>query len=80
MQLMLIALISFDKFLSLLPAGVQLFSLFNTNRQLIDLFIDIISSSDALSEYLSGNVQVLDAVIEVLSGVNGREKNLLAKI
>ena len=58
------ALISFDKFLSLLPAGVQLFSLFNTNRQLIDLFIDIISSSDALSEYLSGNVQVLDAVIE----------------
>ena len=57
------ALISFDKFLSLLPAGVQLFSLFNTNRQLIDLFIDIISSSDALSEYLSGNVQVLDAVI-----------------
>jgi glutamate-ammonia-ligase adenylyltransferase len=58
------ALVSFDKFLSLLPAGVQLFSLFHTNRQLIDLFIDIISSSDALSEYLSGNVQVLDAVIE----------------
>ena len=58
------ALISFDKFLSLLPAGVQLFSLFHTNRQLIDLFIDIISSSDALAEYLSGNVQVLDAVIE----------------
>ena len=50
--------------MSLLPAGVQLFSLFHTNRQLIDLFIDIISSSDALSEYLSGNVQVLDAVIE----------------
>ena len=58
------ALVSFDKFLSLLPAGVQLFSLFHTNRQLIDLFIDIISSSDALSQYLSGNVQVLDAVIE----------------
>jgi len=58
------ALVSFDKFLSLLPAGVQLFSLFHTNRHLIDLFIDIISSSDALSEYLSGNVQVLDAVIE----------------
>jgi glutamate-ammonia-ligase adenylyltransferase len=57
------ALLSFDKFLFLLPAGVQLFSLFNTNRHLIDLFIDIISSSDVLSEYLSNNVQVLDAVI-----------------
>ena len=57
------ALLSFDKFLFVLPAGVQLFSLFNTNRHLIDLFIDIISSSDALSEYLSNNVQVLDAVI-----------------
>ena len=75
------ALVSFDKFLSLLPAGVQLFSLFHTNRQLIDLFIDIISSSDALSEYLSGNVQVLDAVIEGTfwsewPGINALRKDL----
>ena len=36
---------------------------FISDKEVIDLFIDIISSSDALSEYLSNNVQVLDAVI-----------------
>jgi glutamate-ammonia-ligase adenylyltransferase len=57
------ALMSFDRFLSKLPAGVQLFSLFRANPQMIDLLIDILGTAPSLSEYLSQNVQVLDAVI-----------------
>ena len=57
------ALVSFDRFLSKLPAGVQLFSLFRANPQMIDLLIDILGTAPGLSEYLSQNVQVLDAVI-----------------
>ena len=57
------ALVSFDRFLSKLPAGVQLFSLFRANPQMIDLLIDILGTAPSLSEYLSQNVQVLDAVI-----------------
>lgn len=57
------ALLSFDRFLKGLPAGVQLFSLFQSNAQLIDLLIDVIGTAPALAAYLSRNAQVLDAVI-----------------
>lgn len=57
------ALAAFDGFLSGLPAGVQLFSLFEANPQLIDLIIDITSIIPELSQYLSRNASVLDAVI-----------------
>ena len=57
------ALIAFDKFLEGLPAGVQLFSLFEANASLIDLLIDIIGTAPALARHLSRNSQVLDAVI-----------------
>jgi len=57
------AFVAFDSFLSKLPAGVQLFSLFRANPQMIDLLIDILGTAPSLSEYLSQNVQVLDAVI-----------------
>ncbi|GGE41692.1 bifunctional [glutamine synthetase] adenylyltransferase/[glutamine synthetase]-adenylyl-L-tyrosine phosphorylase [Actibacterium pelagium] len=57
------ALTAFDGFLSGLPAGVQLFSLFEANPQLIDLIIDITSIAPELSQYLSRNASVLDAVI-----------------
>jgi len=57
------ALVAFDRFLSKLPAGVQLFSLFRANPQMIDLLMDILGTAPSLSEYLSQNVQVLDAVI-----------------
>ncbi len=57
------ALSAFDGFLSGLPAGVQLFSLFEANPQLIDLIIDITSIAPELSQYLSRNAGVLDAVI-----------------
>jgi len=57
------ALMSLDGFLAGLPAGVQLFSLFEANRQLIDLIVDIAATAPALARYLSRNAGVLDAVI-----------------
>ncbi len=57
------ALIQFDGFLAGLPAGVQLFSLFEANPQLTQLIVDIAATAPALAHYLSGNAGVLDAVI-----------------
>ena len=57
------ALSALDGFLSGLPAGVQLFSLFQANPQLIDLLIDIVGTSPALAAYLSRNASVLDSVL-----------------
>lgn len=57
------ALVQFDRFLAGLPAGVQLFSLFEANRQLIDLIVDICATAPRLAAYLSRNSAVLDAVI-----------------
>lgn len=57
------ALVALDGFLAGLPAGVQIFSLFEANPQLVDLIIDIAATSPALSRYLSRNAGVFDAVI-----------------
>lgn len=57
------AIAALDGFLSGLPAGVQLFSLFQANPQLIDLLIDIVGTSPALAAYLSRNASVLDSVL-----------------
>ncbi len=57
------AFLAFDGFLSGLPAGVQLFSLFEANPQLIDLLIDIVGTAPALARYLARNAAVFDAVI-----------------
>ncbi|MCG6902647.1 MAG: glutamine-synthetase adenylyltransferase [Rhodobacter sp.] len=57
------ALEQFDAFLAGLPAGVQVFSLFQANPQLIDLIVDIAATAPALARYLGRNAQVFDAVI-----------------
>jgi glutamate-ammonia-ligase adenylyltransferase len=57
------ALRALDGFLAGLPAGVQLFSLFEANPQLVDLLIDIVGTSPALAKHLSQNAGVFDAVI-----------------
>ncbi|MEM6657938.1 MAG: glutamine-synthetase adenylyltransferase [Pseudomonadota bacterium] len=57
------ALLALDGFLAGLPAGVQLFSLFEANPQLIDLLVDIVGTSHALASHLSHNASVFDAVI-----------------
>ncbi len=57
------ALSRFDSFLSVLPAGVQLFSLFEANPQLIDLIVDICGTAPGLATYLARHPAVLDAVL-----------------
>ncbi len=57
------ALLAFDGFLAGLPAGVQVFSLFQANPQLIDLLGDIVGTAPELAVYLSRNAGVFDAVI-----------------
>ena len=57
------ALLAFDGFLSGLPAGVQVFSLFEANPQLVDLMADIAGTSPKLAAHLSRHASVFDAVI-----------------
>ena len=57
------AIAQFDGFLAGLPAGVQVFSLFEANPQLIDLIVDIAATAPRLALYLGHNAQVFDAVI-----------------
>lgn len=57
------ALAHFEAFLRGLPAGVQLFSLFEANPQLLDLVVDIVDTAPELGQYLTRNAGVFDAVI-----------------
>jgi len=57
------ALVALDGFLAGLPAGVQIFSLFEANPALVALIVDIAGSAPDLARYLSRNAGVLDGVI-----------------
>ena len=57
------ALAHFEDFLKGLPAGVQLFSLFEANPQLLDLVVDVVDTAPGLAQYLARNAEVFDAVI-----------------
>lgn len=57
------ALIALDGFLAGLPSGVQIFSLFEANPQLVDLIVDIAATAPQLAAYLSRHSLVLDAVL-----------------
>ncbi len=57
------ALARFDRFRAGLPAGVQLFSLFEANPTLVDLIVDICATAPGLAAYLSRHSDVLDAVL-----------------
>lgn len=57
------ALARFDRFLSGLPAGVQLFSLFEANPMLVELIVDICGTAPGLAAYLARHPAVLDAVL-----------------
>ncbi len=58
------ALASFDGFLRGLPAGVQIFSLFEANPSLVDLIADICGTAPGLARYLSRHSGVFDAVLD----------------
>ena len=57
------ALLRFDQFLSRLPAGVQLFSLFAANPGLFALVADIMAEAPRLAESLAQRPALLDAVL-----------------
>ena len=57
------ALRRFDQFLSRLPAGVQLFSLFQANPGLLALVADIMAGAPRLAEQLAQRPALLDAVL-----------------
>jgi [glutamine synthetase] adenylyltransferase / [glutamine synthetase]-adenylyl-L-tyrosine phosphorylase len=58
-----LALGRFDRFLSQLPAGVQLFSLFHANRGLLQLVADVMAGAPLLAEQLAIRPALLDAVL-----------------
>lgn len=57
------AFVKFDEFLAGLPAGVQLFSLFQANPGLLGLVAEIAGTAPRLAEHLGRNALVLDAVL-----------------
>ena len=54
----------FDRFLSGLPAGVQVFSMLFANPLLLDLIAEIAGSAPKLADYLGRHAAVLDALID----------------
>lgn len=59
-----LAFISFDRFLSELPSGVQLFSLLRANPTLLRLIAAIMGSAPRLVGILSRHRRILDAVLD----------------
>lgn len=57
------AFLKFNDFLTNLPSGVQLFSVFSANPHLLDLIAHIMGSAPTLAESLSKNPELLDAVL-----------------
>jgi glutamate-ammonia-ligase adenylyltransferase len=58
------AFMAFDKFLTGLSAGVQIFSLIKANPRLLDLIATIIGTAPRLAEQLGQRPKVLDAVLD----------------
>ncbi len=57
------AFLRFDQFFSKLPAGVPLFSLFNSNLHLLDLVAEIMGDSPRLAEQLSRHAYLFDNLL-----------------
>ena len=58
------AITAFDRFVSDLPAGIQLFSLLRANPNLLRLVADIMGTAPRLARILSRRRRLLDAVID----------------
>ena len=57
------ALVRFDEFLSRLPAGVQLFSMFLAHPELLDLVAEVLGNAPKLAGHLAQTPTLLDAVL-----------------
>lgn len=58
------AFLKFDQFLQSLPAGVQLFSVFYANPDVLGLVADIMGDAPRLADYLTASTQRLDYVLD----------------
>ncbi|MEM7620730.1 MAG: bifunctional [glutamine synthetase] adenylyltransferase/[glutamine synthetase]-adenylyl-L-tyrosine phosphorylase [Pseudomonadota bacterium] len=58
------ALISFDRFLGNLPAGLQLFSLLKNNSGILQLIAEIMGTAPRLAAFLSRYTYVLDILLD----------------
>ncbi|MBF0250951.1 MAG: bifunctional [glutamine synthetase] adenylyltransferase/[glutamine synthetase]-adenylyl-L-tyrosine phosphorylase [Alphaproteobacteria bacterium] len=58
-----VALMRFDEFLSKLPAGVQLFAMFQANPQMLDLIAEVLGTAPRMAEHLSRKAGILDGVL-----------------
>ncbi len=57
------AFMRFDEFLSRLPAGVPVFSLFYSNPSLLDLVAELMGNAPRLAEHLARHTTLLDSVL-----------------
>jgi len=57
------AFLRFDDFLSKLPAGVQLFSMFQSNPTMLKLIAEIMGTAPRLAEHLAQKAGILDGVL-----------------
>ena len=58
------AFVGFDRFLSELPTGVQLFAILKANPSLLKLFADIMGTAPRMARILSRRRRLLDAVLD----------------
>jgi len=58
------ALLRFDGFLNGLPAGIQLFSLLQSNPRLLNLLVMIMSAAPRLAEIITRNPHVFDGLLD----------------
>ncbi len=60
-----IAFTRFDRFLSGLPSGVQVFALLYSNPRLLDLIAEIVGTAPRLADHLARRPGLLDVLIDV---------------
>ena len=60
-----IAFTRFDKFLSGLPSGVQVFALLFSNPRLLDLIAEIVGTAPRLADHLAQRPGLLDVLIDI---------------
>ncbi len=58
------AILRFDEFLAGLPAGIQLFSLLNSNPALLDLIVQIMGTAPRLAEIIARKPHVFDGLLD----------------
>ncbi len=58
------AFAAFDRFLARMPAGVQLFSLLQTNAGLLNLLVTVLAAAPRLAETIVRRAHVMDALLD----------------